>query len=230
MSPEFAPQATQLKDVLRSLRYTLKKGRDTVKETAPRRLPAPASGIALSALSELEVLARNVDHFVCDFAHSVLSDPATNSETMREIAASARPDHKFSAAYYQTMKLVLNRLGAKRALVSQTAGRRAFARLGHSQDVFELAAQLTLQLADDGSITIDQLDEQSPVTHSRIIVVAIFAAMLSLLAESDDADRDAIISAATDLAAAVQVTIQDLYQKKDISALASFLKRCASHV
>ncbi|AJC80868.1 hypothetical protein IE4803_CH03702 [Rhizobium etli bv. phaseoli str. IE4803] len=230
MSPEFAPQATQLKDVLRSLRYTLKKGRDTVKETAPRRLPAPASGIALSALSELEVLARNVDHFVCDFAHSVLSDPATNSETMREIAASARPDHKFSAAYYQTMKLVLSRLGAKRALVSQTAGRRAFARLGHSQDVFELAAQLTLQLADDGSITIDQLDEQSPVTRSRIIVVAIFAAMLSFLAESDDADRDAIISAATDLAAAVQVTIQDLYQKKDISALASLLKRCASHV
>ncbi|WP_141514357.1 hypothetical protein [Rhizobium sp. M1] len=230
MSPEFAPQATQLKDVLRSLRYTLKKGRDTVKETAPRRLPAPASGIALSALSELEVLARNVDHFVCDFAHSVLSDPATNSENMREIVSSARPDHKFSVAYYQTMKLVLSRLGAKRALVSQTAGRRAFARLGHSQDVFELAAQLTLQLADDGSITIDQLDDQSPVAHSRVIVVAIFAAMLSLLTETDDADRDAIISAATDLAAAVQVTIQDLYQKKDISALASLLKRCASHV
>ncbi|PDT07973.1 hypothetical protein CO655_24635 [Rhizobium sp. M1] len=215
---------------MRSLRYTLKKGRDTVKETAPRRLPAPASGIALSALSELEVLARNVDHFVCDFAHSVLSDPATNSENMREIVSSARPDHKFSVAYYQTMKLVLSRLGAKRALVSQTAGRRAFARLGHSQDVFELAAQLTLQLADDGSITIDQLDDQSPVAHSRVIVVAIFAAMLSLLTETDDADRDAIISAATDLAAAVQVTIQDLYQKKDISALASLLKRCASHV
>ncbi|PDT32774.1 hypothetical protein CO671_28020 [Rhizobium sp. M10] len=215
---------------MRSLRYTLKKGRDTVKETAPRRLPAPASGIALSALSELEVLARNVDHFVCDFAHSVLSDPATNSENMREIVSSARPDHKFSVAYYQTMKLVLSRLGAKRVLVSQTAGRRAFARLGHSQDVFELAAQLTLQLADDGSITIDQLDDQSPVAHSRVIVVAIFAAMLSLLTETDDADRDAIISAATDLAAAVQVTIQDLYQKKDISALASLLKRCASHV
>ncbi len=230
MSPEFAPQATQLKDVLRSLRYTLKKGRDTVKETAPRRLPAPASGIALSALSELEVLARNVDHFVCDFAHSVLSDSATNAEGMREIVSSSRPDQKFSAAYYQTMKLVLGRLGARRALVSQSAGRRAFVRLGRSQDVFELAAQLTLQLADDGSITIDQLDDQSAVTHSSIIAVAIFAAMLSLVAESDDADREAIISAATDLAAAFQATIQDLYQKKDISGLASLFKRCASHV
>ncbi|PDT09440.1 hypothetical protein CO670_31645 [Rhizobium sp. J15] len=230
MSPEFAPQTTQLKDVLRSLRYTLKKGRDTVKETAPRRLPTPASGIALSALGEIEILARNVDHFVCDFAHSILSDPATNTQGLREIAASSRPDYKFSVAYYQTMKRVLSRLGAKRALVRQTAGRRAFLRLDHSQDIFELAAQLTLQLGDDGSITIDRLEDQSPVIRSRVIVVAVFAAMLSLLAESDDADREAIISASTDLAAALQVTIQDLYQKKDISALASLLKRCASHV
>ncbi|OWV81706.1 hypothetical protein ATY77_00165 [Rhizobium sp. R634] len=230
MSPDFAPRTTQLKDVLRSLRYTLKKGRDTVKETAPRRLPTPASGIALSALGEIEVLARNVDHFMCNFAHSVLSDSAADTEGLREIAASSRPDYKFSVAYYQTMKLVLSHLGAKRALVRQSAGRRAFVRLSQSQDVFELAAQLTLHLADDDSIVVDQLDDRSPVTLSSITVVAVFAAMLSLLAVSDEADREAIISAATDLAAAVQVKIQDLYQQKDISALASLLKRCASHV
>ncbi|ANM20836.1 hypothetical protein AMK06_PE00076 (plasmid) [Rhizobium sp. N541] len=230
MPPEFAPQTTQLKDVLRSLRYTLKKGRDTMKETAPRRLPAPASGIALSALGEIEVLARNVDLFVCSFAHSVLSDSATNSESLREIAASSRPDYKFSVAYYGTMKLVLSHLGAKRALVNQSAGRRAFVRLARSRDVFELAAQLTLQLADDGSIAIDQLDDRSPVMGSRTIVVAVFAAMLSLLAESDDAEKEAMIFAATDLAVALQEKILNIYQKRDSSALASLFERCAAHV
>lgn len=58
MSPDFAPQTTHLKDVLRSLRYALRRGRDTVKETAPRRLPAPASEIALSALGEIEEIGR----------------------------------------------------------------------------------------------------------------------------------------------------------------------------
>ncbi|NYJ12998.1 hypothetical protein GGI64_004079 [Rhizobium leguminosarum] len=230
MSPESTPQTTQLIDVLRSVRFKLKKGRDSVKRAAPRRLPAPASGMALSALSELEALARNVDHFVCDFAHSVLRDPARNSDNLREIVASSSSDHEFSAAYYLTMKLVLNRLGAKAALVRQSVARRAFARLNHAQDVFELAAQLTLHLADDGSITTDQLDERSPVTHSSIVVVAIFAVMLSLLAKSDEVDREAMIFAATDLATAFQSSIEDLYRKKDIPALAALFERCANHV
>ena len=230
MSPEFAPQMTQLKDVLRSLRYTLKRGRDTLKETAPRRLPAPASGIALSALSEIEVLARNVDHFVCNFAHSVLSDSSTNFESMREIASSSQPDYKFSVAYYDTIKLVLSHLGAERALVNQSAGRRAFVRLARSQGVFELAAQLTLYLAGDGSITIDQLDDRSPVAGSRTIVVAVFAAMLSLLVESDDAGKEEMIFAATDLAVAFQEKILDIYQRRDSSALAALFERCAAHV
>ncbi|MBB2755587.1 UNVERIFIED_ORG: hypothetical protein GGI57_006333 [Rhizobium aethiopicum] len=230
MSPGFAPQTTQLKDALRSLRYTLQKGRDAVKETAPRRLPAPASGMALSALGEIEVFARNVDHFFCNFTHSVLSDSLTNSENLREIAASSRPDYKFSVCYYVTMKLVLSHLGVKRGLVNQSACRRAFARLAQSQDVFELAAQLALHLTDDGSITIDQLDDRSPVAGSRITVVVVFAAILSLLAEADDGQREAMVFAATDIAAAVQEKIQDLYQKKDISALASLFKWCAAHV
>ena len=230
MSPEFAPQTTQLKDALRVLRYTLRKGRDTVRETAPRRLPAPASGIALSALNEIEVLARNVDHFVCNVAHSVLGNSTTNSVSLREISVSERPEHAFSAAYYETMKLVLSHLGAKRALVNQSAGRRAFARFAGSKDVFELAAQLTLHLADDGSIAIDKLDDRSPVTRSETNVVAVFAGLLSMLAQSDDADREAMIFAATELAIALQEKILGLYHKRDTSALASLLERSAFHV
>ncbi|WP_431324759.1 hypothetical protein [Rhizobium sp. YTU87027] len=230
MSPEFAPQTTQLKDALRVLRYTLRKGRDTVKETAPRRLPAPASGIALSALNEIEILARNVDHFVCNVAHSVLGDSTTNLASLREISVSSRPEHEFSVAYYETMKLVLSHIGARRALVNQSAGRRAFARLAGSQDVFELAAQLTLELADDGSIAIDKLDERSAVTRTGTNVVAVFAGLLSMLAQSEDVSREAMISAATELAIALQEKVLDLYHKRDISALASLFERSAIHV
>lgn len=226
MSPEFAPQTTQLKDALRVLRYTLRKGRDSVRETAPRRLP----GIALSAMDEIEVVARNVDHFVCHVAHSVLGGSAANSTGLRQIRASSQPEHGFSASYYETMKVVLRHIGAKRALVNQSAGRRAFARFSNTPDVYEQAAQLTLHLADDRSITIDQMDDRPPVTRSGTNVVAVFAALLSMLADPDDADREAMIFAATELAVALQEKILDLYQKKDVSTLAALLERCANHV
>ncbi|MGZ2461743.1 hypothetical protein [Rhizobium anhuiense] len=230
MSPDFAPQTTtHLKDVLRSLRYTLRKGRDTVKDTAPRRLPAPASGIALSALGEIEILARNVDQLACKLAHSVLEDSA-KSKSLREVIASSRPPYEFSIAFYETMKLVLNYLGANRTLINQSAALRAFVRTTGFQDAYQLAAQLTLHLADEGSITIDQLDDRSPVTRPGLIVVAVFAGMLSLLAEPDGAGREAMIFAATDMAVALREKILDLYQKKDGSALAALFERCASHV
>jgi len=228
MSQEFAPQ-TQLKDALRVLRYNLRKGRDQVRETAPRRLPAPASGLALSALNEIEVVARNLDHFVCNVAHSVLGERTKIPTSLRAIIASPRPKQAFSVTYYETMKLVLSHIGAKRALVNQSAGRRAFAQ-ARSQDVFELAAQLTLYLADDGSIAIDQLDEQSPVTRSGANVVAVFAGLLSMLADPDEPDRDAMIPAATELALALQEKVLDLYHKEDTSALAALLERSANHV
>lgn len=230
MSPEFAPQTTQLKDVLRVLRYTLRKGRDTVRETAPRRLPAPASGIAISALNEIEVVARNVDHFVCNVAHSVLGENSSNPMSLRAIIASSRPEQDFSVTYYETMKHVLRQIGAKRALVNQSAGRRAYVQLARSQDVFELTAQLTLHLADDGSIAIDQLDEQSPVTRSGTNVVAVFAGLLSMLADPDEPDREAMIPAATELTVAFQEKVIGLYRKRDTSALAAFFERCANHV
>ncbi|ASS58034.1 hypothetical protein DB728_08975 [Rhizobium leguminosarum bv. viciae USDA 2370] len=230
MSQEFAPQTTQLKDALRALRYNLRKGRDSVRATAPRRLPAPASGLALSALNEVEIVARNLDHFVCNVAHSVLGERTKIPTSLRAIIASPRPEQEFSVTYYETMKLVLSRIGAKRALANQSAGRRAFAQLARSQDVFELAAQLTLYLADDGSIAIDQLDEQSPVTRSGANVVAVFAGLLSMLADPDEPDREAMIPAATELALALQEKVLDLYHKKDTSALAALLERCANHV
>lgn len=231
MATEFAPEATtHLKDVLRSLRYSLRKGRDTVKETAPRRLPAPASEITLSTLREIEILAHNVDQFVCKVAHSVFSATATNSKRLRQIVVSSRPEYEFSTAFYETMKRVLSYLGATRALVNQGAGLRAYGRFADSQDIYQLAAQLTLHLSLDGSITIDQLDDRSSLTRSETIVVGVFAGMLSLLAEADDSDRDAIIFAASDLAVALQDKILNLYHNKDISALAALFERCAAHV
>ncbi|WP_413712552.1 hypothetical protein [Rhizobium sp. Rhizsp82] len=231
MATEFAPETTtHLKDVLRSLRYSLRKGRDTVKETAPRRLPAPASAVTLSTLREIEILAQTVDQFVCKVAHSVFSSTATNSKSLRQIVGSSRPEYEFSVSFYETMKRVLSYLGATRALVNQGAGWRAYSRFADSQDIHQLAAQLTLHLSLDGSITVDQLDDRASLTRSGTVVVGIFAGMLSLLAEADDADRDAIICAASDLAVALQDKILDLSQNKDISALAALFQRCAAHV
>ena len=230
MPPEIAPQTTQLKDALRALRYSLRKGRDTVRLSAPRSLPPPVSGIALSALDQIEVLARGVDHFACDVAHTVLGNTVPKSASLSEIAASSNPELEFSAAYYEVMKLVLRRLGAERALVYQSAARRAFARFSGAHDVFELAAQLTLHLADNESIIVDRTDERSPVDRSEVAAVAAFAGLLSLLADSNNANRDEVIFAATDLAAAFRKQISELRRKKDISAMAALFRRCAPHV
>jgi len=230
MLPEIAPQATQLKDVLRALRYTLRKGRDTMREKAPRRLPTPASGIALSALDEIEVLARNVDQLACNFAHTVLGGSTSNYPDLRQIIASSNPENEFAVSYYEVMKVVLARLGAKRALVSESSGKRAFARLGRGQEVVEMAARLTLQLISEGSVAIDKLDERSPVNPPTANAVAVFAGLLAMLAESEDSDREAMISAATDLAVVHQEKIWGYSQKNDVPGVTSLLQRCAPHV
>lgn len=231
MASEFAPETTtHLKDVLRSLRYSLRRGRDTVKETAPRRLPAPASEITLSTLREIEILAHNVDQFVCKVSNTVFSATAANSKSLKEIVVSLRPEYEFSTAFYETMKRVLSYLGATRALVSQGTCLRAYGRLADTQDIYRLAANLMLDLSASGSITVDQLDDRSSITRPETIVVGVFAGMLSLLAEVEDGDRDAVIFAASDLAVALRNNILDLHQKKDVSAMAALFQRCAAHV
>lgn len=201
-----------------------------MQETAPTKLPPPASRIASSALREMGLLARSIDQMVSSVVHTVFGEVRLGSHKLQDMMASGGQSEEFSAVFYETMKIVLGRLGASRALVSQSAGRKAFGQVT-SRDAPELfAAQLTLRLLREEPIRIDDLDAYSPVSKETVAQVAIFSVLLYLLSDRDDEDCGKMIEAATDLATALQNEITQACQTQDGVALSSFFGRYAPHV
>lgn len=230
MRPQFAPDAAQLKDALRGLRYVFRRGCDAVQATAPTKLPPPASRIALTAIREMGLLARNVDQIVSSVVHTVFGEVTLGSHKLQDMVAPGGLSEEFSAVFYETMKIVLSQLGASRALVSQSAGRKAFAQVMSCDAPEHFAAQLTLQLLREEPVRIDYLDAHSPVSKETVAQVAVFSVLLYLLSDRDNEDYAKMIQAATNLATALQDEIAQACRTQDGAVLSSLFARYAAHV
>ncbi|ASP83062.1 hypothetical protein [Sinorhizobium meliloti] len=230
MRPQFAPDATQLKDVLRGMRHALRCGRDVLQKTVPANLPQPASRIARSALLELDEFGRNVDQVVSKAAHTVFGDPKPRSYSLQAMIAYSAGAEEFSLAFYETMKASLTGLHASRALVSQNAARKAFTQITPHGEAERFAAALLLQLLEEESVRIDCLDASSPVPRNSVAKVANFAVLLYLLADNHDRIRQDMILSATDLAITLQDEIAKVCLSKDRTALSLLFARYSAHV
>ena len=228
--PQFAPDAAQLKDALRGLRYAFWRGCDAVQGTAPTKLPPPASRIALTALREMGLLARSVDHMLSTVVHTVFGEVTLGSHKLQDMMVPGGKSEEFSAVFYETMKIVLSHLGASRALVSQSAGRKAFSQVTSRDAPEQFAAQLALQLLREEPIRIDYLDAHSPVSKETVAQVAVFSVLLYLLSDRESGDYAKMIQAATALATALQDEILQAFRAQNGAVLSSLFARYAAHV
>lgn len=229
MRPQFASSATQLKDVLRGVRYALLCGRDVLQKNVPAKLPQPASRIARSALQEIDEFGRNVDHVATKAAHTVFGDPRPRSYSLRDMIAASAGAEDFSLAFYETMKTSLAHLHSSRALVSQNAARRAFTQITPRGGTESFAAALLLQLLREEAVRIDWPGANSLLSRD-IATVAYFGVLLYLLSDNECSNRHDMISSATDLAITFRDKIVNACVAQDLIALSSLFARYSTHV
>ncbi|MBP2238737.1 hypothetical protein J2Z31_005278 [Sinorhizobium kostiense] len=198
--------------------------------TAPTKLPPPASRIALTALREMGLLARSVDQMLSSVVHTVFGEVTLGSHKLQDMMVPGGKSEEFSAVFYETMKIVLSHLGASRALVSQSAGRKAFGQVTLRDAPEQFAAQLALQLLREEPVRIDYLDAHSPVSKETVAQVAVFSVLLYLLSDRESGDYAKMIQAATALATALQDEILQAFRTQNGAVLSSLFARYAAHV
>lgn len=249
------PETAPIKDALRGLRHALRRGRETLEGSVPASLPAPASAVARSLLKDIGHIARGIDHVAYGVAVSVFGTTSAEAVRMDDLTASEDSRIRFSGACYEALKHVLRRLGEARPLVSEAAVQRAAARLagelitggpagglasgvpedsagGHEPDAgaMETAATFTLALIAEHPIRNASLPASATLPREALEPVAVFAAVLSLLAEEDASGRGDIVASAADLSMALSDEIAAACKAGDRAELAALYRKYAAHV
>lgn len=225
------PDAMPLREALRGLRHVLRKGGETLKETMTvDTLPPPAARLAGAVLREVEAIAKGMDDAASGLAKKVLGNPDPAAPSLHRITGQQDGDLAFAAAFYAATQAVLKRLDAPGLFISEAAARKAFQNLSlPSAPDAEVAAALTLALQDAKALK-GHADLTARVTPAAIGPVTLFAVMLWLQSQRPEAEDEAALDAATDLAVALAADITTACTARDPAALAALYAEFASHV
>lgn len=183
------PVALSLKDTLRLLRHSVKRGRHMLDD-APRAVPAPLSTVARGALADFDQLADHVNEVAARLSHRFLDAAKAGAEwdelTLAQIETLDAAEIAFAHAAYRALKGALRRLGAENAIVSELRAAEAFkAALQKGEgDRFVQAAHLVIDLIARGAVR--GASEPTGTDGAAKAEVANLALVLWLLAERDD--------------------------------------------
>lgn len=228
------PDLMPLREVLRGLRFMLRRGGETLAETiAMETLPKPAADLAGAVMREVGGLARNVDQVASGLAKSVLSGKEPHSVTLNDLSATPDEGARFAAAMYVALGAVLRRLGAPGVFVSEAAAKNAYGSntlRSDSATTSIFAAHLTLDLLDARVMRGATADEAARVAGSALEPVATFAVLLWLQSSRSDEDNEAALDAASDLAVAVAADVARVCSSRDIGQIAALYAKLVAHV
>ena len=228
------PDAMPLREALRGLRFFLRRGGETIAETFdPDVLPRPAAGFASAALREAGGLVRSVDEIASDVAKTVLGGTSRTAAPLQDFIGKPHAAAEFAVSVYVSLSAVLRHLGAPGVLVSEAAARSAFDNLAASPPemaVENRAAHLTLCLLDARVIRGSTAQQAALVPHAALQAVSLFAVMLWLQAERSDAENEAALVAATDMAVALAPRISAAVAQRDTSQIAALFTKYVPHV
>jgi hypothetical protein len=222
-----------LREALRGLRHMLRRGGATMAETmAVEALPGPAAEIARALLREVEGIARNLDGVASGLAKTVLGGGDPGAVSLTEIAGAGDGGVRFAEAVYAALRLVLERLGAPGVFVSEAAARKVYAaavaRTGDAPAM--LAAVMTLDMLAARVLRGATAEEAALVPGAALEPVAVFAVLLWLQSARSDAENEAALDAATDLAVAVSGDVARACGAGDSARLAALYDKFAPHV
>jgi hypothetical protein len=225
---EPAPEVLALaaKDLLRTARFGLRRAEEMLPEP-----PIPGADLARRVAAEAAGFAAGVaSRVLTPGPPGVLPRPAA---ALRSEAQHAGAGAAFAGAGYRALRLILGRLGATDALVSETQLRLALADAAASPegDAARFAADLAVAILDRHAIAdVAQAGgSEAPAALARLAAVALGLAIAgSTRPETDEAEAARLLTAAADLARSLEREIAAA--GSDPAALAAFLARYAPHV
>ncbi len=224
-----------LREALRGLRFLLRRGGETVADTLSiDALPKQTSSLAAIVLREVEGFARSVDTVTSNAAKTVLGGQDSSSAVLDEIIHHDSADIEFAQAIYRALGAVLRRFGSGSFFVSEMSARTAFSawRRNHRDEESELAAaELTLRLLDARVIRGGTAGEKpGAAAENTRETAAVVAVMLWLQSSRSDAENEAALEAAADIALAKAPELASAVQARDLDRIAAYYRKYVDHV
>ncbi len=232
--PNPLPDAMPLRDTLRGLRHAVRRGGETLLDVMPLdQLPPPASQLVGAMIREMGAMAKDMGEVASDFARFALGSSEATDAVPMHLTARLGAEDDFAKGIYGALRLVLQRLDAPSVYISETAARVAYLALlpgqRHGNDA-NFAAALSLSLVEAKVLRGTSAQDAAHVPGRAIEHVAIFAVMLWLQSNRSEADDDAALSSATDLALAVATEADAAILVRDIAKLSALYAEFAAHV
>ncbi|NIA68702.1 hypothetical protein HBA54_08870 [Pelagibius litoralis] len=197
-----SPSAARLplKDALRMLRFTVKRGRTLLdKPLAPG--PSPISGMARAVLNDFDQIADRVNDVAAGLSRRFLDTDESGrlySATLADIENIGEAEIVFAQAAYHGLTRALRHLGTTEGLVSEVRMAEAYKAAVQSgaaeKDRFALAAALMQELVKRGvvrDLLSGSTEEGDCLTETDLAKVAIFALILWFLVDRQDDEDDA---------------------------------------
>ena len=226
------PDPMPLREALRGLRYVLRRGGETLRDTVlTEALPGPAGSLAHAVLREMGALAAQVDGVASDMARTVLGGAAPEAATLHDLGDHPGSEAQFAAAIYAALRAVLHQLGAPGVFVSEASACKVanLARVPGLTDA-RLAAQLTLDLLAAKVIRTPTADEAAHVPGGALQPVAIFAVMLWLQSDRAEQDNETALATASDLAVALAGDVAKACADQNLDRIETLYAKYAPHV
>ena len=230
-----ATAALPLKDTLRALRLTLRKGRDLLPPLHDE-LPRPLKDVANTVLHGVDVIGEEVESVTSKAAHELLD---TKKQLDEEAMLGARPggngasEAAFAEAAYHALSHALGLLGAEGYLVSEVSAAEAYRAAARSgagkQSRHDQAARLMAAMIDRQ--VVRRLSSGSDELGGTAARQALFACALWLIApagERSGRDEDERLAICVEVASALGPDLDAA--GKDVAALSALLDAFAETV
>ena len=232
--PNPLPDAMPLRDALRGLRHAVRRGGETLLDVMPLdQLPPPASQLAGAVMREMGELAKGMGEVAAGLARIALGGGDAPPGGILHLTAREGAEDAFAQGIYAALRAVLRRLDAPSVYVSETAARLAYLALlpdqRHGADA-DIAAALSLSLAEAKVMRGASAQDAAHVPGRAIEHVAIFAVMLWLQSTRSEAEDEAALASATDLALAVATEADAAFCSHDSVRLSALYAEFAAHV
>lgn len=228
------PDAMPLREALRGLRFMMRRGGETLAETiSVDALPNPASDLASVVMNEVGDIVRSVDTVASSAAKKFLGGQDNPTASLDQLIRHEDAETEFAQAIYVALSAVLRRFGAVSFFVSEMAARSIFntwrQESGESA-TDQQAAELMLRLLDARVIRGVSIERATAAPSGALDGAAVFAVLLWLQSSRSDAENEAALDAAADIALAKAVEIGRAIDARSLDHLAGLYRKYVDHV
>lgn len=221
-----------VRETFRALRYRFRQnGRLIRRVTKSLRSKVPFSRAAGRAFEEFEGAVKSVDRFASNVGRRLLK--GSTPEILATAASLQISDNSTLAKVaYSALSSIIGHLGSKDAYVSESAARKALAKVNERSELrqSETAAALLITLLDEKVVIFPENPSQEAPAKTISESIPVFALLLWLQSDCDDPHGGEALSAASDLSAALADDVKEYSDKRDLKKLAGLFEEFSPHV